>query len=516
MSYRGSTIRIPLEQAGFQFSRDTEQSTPAALVEPSRNTDYHERGIGKRGGTSWYLGAKITNNPIIRGIYNLRKQSGNRFVVFSDSQGKLYHTNASNVLRTGMSATNFPSFATFDDKVFITDGASIPHYWDGNAATTSAVIEPTDWASTGRPFQFINHAQGANLRLWAVERRGVWASKSGVPSNFSDAESEFIQVFSNGGLVGGFDFGGVLFVWDRTQGYIIDDTNVDPIYWGYHQVQWEGGLAHFRLAVKAGNDLFLMTEDGLIYSISGVQQTGDYTSQVLTRPAFIDRFIREKVSKGSINDFHAVYDRNKRAIRWYLQVGGSNVNTALIYFIDRPPEVAWSIHDNQSSPSGFDAACSTEIQTATGNFEIWTGDWSGMIWKTDQSERTDNDEAYRAVLRIKRLTFEQSDQWKHFRDIGIRVKSQGNYDLTVRNWVDGRRLTDSEFSLTGSGAVFDEAIFDTSTFAVDEIKATTIEIGAYGYDIQTEIENSEPSQDFFATELSYHVKPLGTRITKET
>lgn len=510
MSYRGQTIRIPLDQAGFSFSRDTEQAIPVALVEPTRNVNYHEKGIGKRGGTAWQLGAALSGNPAIRGLFDFRLKNGNRFVLFSAADGKLYHTNASNVLKTGLSATNYVSMATFDNKVFITDGASQPQYWDGSAGSTSNVTEATSWASE-RPFQFIPHARGASARLVGIATSGVWLSKDGDGTDFADANCEFIPVYSNGGLIGGYDFGGTLFVWDRTKGYIIDDSNIDPTYWGYQEVQWEGGAAHWRVIVKAANDLYMMTEDGLIYSIAATQRTGDYEANQITRPAYIDRWIREKVTLSGISKFHAIYDREKRAIKWFVQAGGSNPNTALVYFIDRPPETAWSIHDNASYASGMNASVSAEIQTGAGDFEIWTGDFSGMIWKTEQTTKADNGNGYLSVIKVKRLNFDKPKDWKHFRALRIRGASDTGSSITIRNFVDDRQIQDQIEALNATGARFGTAIFGTSRFASSEISQIDLDVNVYGYDIQTEIRNSDAGDDFFLTELMYSLKPAISR-----
>lgn len=510
MSYPGQIIRIPLDQAGFTYSRDPEQGIPVALVEPTRNINYHEKGIGVRGGTAQYLGAALSGSSQILGLYNFRLKNGNSFVLFSASDGKLYHTNASNILKTGLSATNYVSMTTFDNKAFATDGASVPGYWDGSAGTLVSVTEPTSWA-TERPFQFINHARGASIRLVAIAPSGVWFSNDNDGADFSDANSEFVPVYSRGGLVGGFDFGGTLFVWDNSKGYIIDDTNADPTYWGYQEVQWEGGVAHWRLIVKAANDLYLMTEDGLIYSISATQRTGDYEANQLTRPAYIDRWIRDKVTLSSISKFHAVYDRKFRAIKWFVQSGGSNTNTALVYFIDRPPEIAWSIHANASYQSGFDASVSAEVQAGAGDFEVWTGDFAGMIWKTEQETKSDNGNPYRKIVKVRRLNYDRPKDWKQFKSIRIRGSSDTGSDIQIRNWIDDRQVTDESQALSATGARYGSARYGSARYATGAISNIDLEINSFGYDIQTELRNEEAGDDFFLTEFIYAVKPTKTR-----
>lgn len=511
MGYRGNVVGIPLSQSGFQHPRNVDLVMAPAFIEPTRNVNLHEGGTGKRGGTDIYLANAISGNPVIRGIYQFRKRNA-QFLIFHTAAGNVYHTDEAHLLANGMSGSAYPSIITFDEKVFICDGSSAPKYWNGTSPSAIAVTAATTWISGNWPFQFIPHSRAASHRLWALTTDGVWASKLNDGTDFSDAHVQQIPVYTEGGLVGGADFGGTLFVWSKTQGYIIDDSDVDPTNWGYHEVQWEGGLAHWRLIVHAGNDLHLMAEDGLAYSIHGVQATGDYTAAPLTRPASIDRWMREQVNFGSIEKFHGCYDRKLRAIKWFVQAGGANTNTALCYFIDKDPAVAWIPHNNDQAASGYDAASSTEVRVSAGTYEIWTGSWSGQIWKLEQSDRSDAGAAYRAGPKFKRLNFDKPRNWKHFRSCQLRSAAQGNFHLIVRVWVDGVRRDDIPLTIVGQGATFDAALFDTDVFAADDLVPTDFEIGTYGYDIQLEIINEEPGEDFFHTEIQFVWKDCGVRL----
>lgn len=511
MGYRGNTTRMPLNQSGFQHPRNTDLIVAPALIEPTRNVNMHEGAIGKRGGTSHYL-SNLAGASIVRGLHQYLKP-GAQFILFHTALGRLYHTDETHELANGLSGSNFPCIINFDDLAFYCDGASTPRWWDGAALTAATITTPASW-SGNMPFQFIPHSFAASHRLWALTPDSAWASKLNDGTDFSDAQVQQVRIFTEGGLVGGADFGGTLFVWSRTKGYIVDDQDVDPTNWGYHEVLWEGGVAHWRLICKAANELYLMTEDGLIYSIRGVQATGDYESAQLTRPANIDRWIREKTSLSSIEKFHAKYDRKLRAIKYFVQVGGSNPNTALTYFIDRDPAIAWVPHDNNQASSGYDAACSAEVRNGTGDYQIWTGDWAGNIWKLEQSIRSDNGAAYAAGPKFKRIDFDKPRNWKHFRSCRLRSTAQGNFHLTIRVWVDGVRKADIPVVVTGQGAAFDFARFDEAVFSAEDLIPTDFEIGAYGYDIQLEILNEESGEDFFHAEIEFNWKDCGVRLTK--
>ena len=508
MGYVGNVAQFVMETAGFTFKRDDKLTYPTALVDGTRNVNYHEGGIGKRGGTSTLLSTIVATNPAGRGIVNFRLQNGTTYIVFATSDGKVYHTNYSNEIATGMSTSNYFNFSTFNNELYICDGATVPKYWTGGG-TVSSVTSATSWTTNGYPFQMIPHARGSNARQWAITKDSVWASKNNDGHNFSDAEVKQIPVYTDGGLVGGIDFGGTLIVFSKTKAYIIDDTDINPDNWGYSESIWEGGASSWRLITQAGNNVYVWTDEGLVYTIAGVQATGDYVASSVTRPAYIDRWIRENVIRANVQNFHVVYDRTLRCLNYFIQVGGSTNNTNLKYFIDRTPDNAWVVHDNQSYDSGFKAAASCEVLVSVGLYKIYTQNYVGQIWKHEQTTFSDNSNGYKASVKFKPFDFENLEMNKHFRSASLRVKSASNAGLTIRPYIDGTRKRDIEIDLVGSGSVFDTAIFDTSVFATDGLVTDPFTLGYYGFDIQFEIFNETSGEDFFLSLLIVNFKNNG-------
>lgn len=504
--YAGQTFRMPLNLSGFQYNRNEDLLSPTALVEPTRNVNFHEGGIGKRGGSAHLFTKSVSQE--MRGIFQFNRRDGNSYYVWAKADGKVYHTNDSNLIATGMSTSNFFHFSSFNNELYISDGASNPKYWD--TSSTTNVTPNATWSSSGEwPIQMVPHSRGANARLWAITRSSVWASPAGNGHDFSSAIQ--IPVYSEDGLVGGFEFGGILFVFSKTKVFIIDDENTDTAYWGYQEAIWEGGAAHWRFVIKAGNNIYMVTREGLVYNIMAVQATGDYQSVNLARPSHIDRWIREKVSLSNIENFHCAYDRSQRAICFFFQVSGTTPNKVLKYFIDRPPDMAWVLHENDEYDSGLSATCSAEAEVATGQYVVITGDTNGQGWKLEQSARSDNDESYASGFKTIRMNMGNPLMWKRFARIRLRVKAQGNFNLTVRWWVDGERMQDRTLSLAGSGAQFDTAVFDTDVFAEDSLIPVEEDLGAYGYDVQFEIYNNNAGEDFFASELMVDFEECGVK-----
>lgn len=520
MAYAGQTLRSPFLQTGLRDDRSQELLPVTSLVLPSKNLNFHENGLSKRGGNSLYLANALSSNPKIQAGFQFRLSNGGYFHLFA-ANGKVYQSNESNVLKSGHSLTNPISFMqigaqsgqTITQYVFWADGQIVPQYWDGSAGASTAVTAASSWATTsGYPFQIINHARNANIRAWAITKDSVWASKIGEPWNFGDSDVIQIPVYSKGGLVGGIDLGGQLFVWDKTKTYLIDDTDSNSQNWGYHESLWDGGAAHWRLVCKANNNLFIMAEDSTIYSLQGIIATGAYSASPIARPAYIDKFIRDNVTLSNIENFCCAYDRKLRAIKWFMQEGGSNNNIALTYFVDKDPANAWIIHDNEDSASGYQAAAVWEVRNGPGDWQLWTGDFSGKIWKLEQATDADNGNPFRTRVKTIRQDLGSPRAWKHFRGLVFRGSAAGKVDFTMHKWVDGVRKDDSTFSLSGSGAKFGSAQFNIDRFAGDSLVPTTVDVGYYGRDAQFEFENNSIGQSFFLSELIYLYSPRGVRV----
>jgi hypothetical protein len=151
------------------------------------------------------------------------------------------------------------------------------------------------------------------------------------------------------------------------------------------------------------------------------------------------------------------------------------------------------------------------VREATGVYKIYTGDFSGRVWKHEQTNNNDNGNPYASRVKIKPINMGNPRTYKHFKRGSIRTSSLGNFTLTLRVYVDGVRKSDIALDLTGNGAVFGTAKFGTAVFAANTIVPIKFDLNYYGYDIQFEIENAEEDQDYFLSEMLVDWKELNTR-----
>lgn len=515
MSYSGGTYQIPCERGGLTANPNIDAVKPEMMV-IARNINLNENGRGLRGGTAHVNATAITGTPRIMGIYDFWLLNGTQKLVTATTDGKVY-SDYTTEIKTGLTTAKHTSFEIFDNTLYITNGANIPQTWNGVAASTSNLTNvPTDWTGSAYPKQFIKHGRGNSERLWAYLNNTVYASANGT-DDFSDANVTTINIETSDGqgIVGAVEFQDRLLTFGKRKAYIIDDADYSTANWGYEAAAWEGGAAHHRLIVKTPNDIICMTEDGDIYSVTAVQQYGDYKQASLVRPSFMDKWIRDNVRLSYVADFHATYDPELRAIKFFVvRNGKTTVDTALVFFIDRPLEEAWTIHDNQTNASGYSASCSCIYRKDPPEHHriyIYTGDYSGFVWDLEETNTNDNSLAYYGGFKTSHLSFDDPRVSKKYMRGWLTTRPQGAYDVYISWWVDGVKQTTKTVSLAGSGVALDTFLLDTDSLGGSDVIDTAFSLGTIGKRIQFEVYNGNVNETFFVSRLSVDFKPLSNR-----
>lgn len=512
MGYSHNTYKIPFLNAAAQDNPNYDAVEQTALMMRSKNINLHEGGIRKRGGTAKDNNTVVTGTPQILGLTDFWVDTATQYKVFFASDGGIYK-NYTTTIATGKSTTAKPSFSVFGNVLYMCNGVNVPMYWNGSDATVTVMTDiPATWA-TDIPFQFLSHGRGESRRLWAISPNYVWYSKLNDGTDFNDAASGYIRIdtFDGFGLTGAVEFGDRLIVFSKNQAFIIDDTDSDIANWGYQKVQWEGGVANFRCIVKTPNDVFCMMEDGSIYSVTAVQEYGDYKRADLTRPAYIDKWIRENIRLSYINDFHAVYDPILRAVKFFMMENNkTQIISCLVYFIDKPSNIAWTYHVG-STTSGYYASCSALVRSSTGNYIVMTGDYAGFVWKTEQTTRSDNGAGYYGGITTNHLSFDNPRKTKQYKRGILLLSPKGNYNLTVLVRVDDVQVLSTTVAQTGSGGQLDSFVLGTDVLGGTELIERSFDINAIGKRIRYEISNSGVANDFFLSQILTDFKLMGSR-----
>jgi hypothetical protein len=186
------------------------------------------------------------------------------------------------------------------------------------------------------------------------------------------------------------------------------------------------------------------------------------------------------------------------------------VDTALVYFLDRQsPEESWMVFDNLNYASGYSAVCSAKVSAGTGQEKIYTGDSSGNLWKLHEANRNDNSQAFNGQFRTINDPNESPELRKHFNKLHLVMMPKGDYDLSVKIWVDGTYKTAKTLSMSGAGAVLGSFVLDTDVLGGDDFISVSCKLGYRGHRIQYEFYNNGLNQDFFISSYRTDWKPLG-------
>lgn len=443
MSYTGETLTISCNEGGLTGNRNTSLVDPHDMVNGTMNINIHEGVRTKRGGTS-RITAEIESGAQIWGLFDYLKPAGTQYIVFATS-GKIYK-NATTTIKTGWTASQRVWFNQFDGELYAFNGSDDPGKWDGTTWTDLDTDIPTDWG-TSKPKYAITHGRGNSLRQWAFGCGStpytIYVSPSGDGDDFSDANVTTLKVDTEDGygIVGGVTYIDQLIVFGRKRSYVIDDSDTNTSNWGYVESPWKGGAAHQRLIIPTPNDIVVVDENLEIYSFTAAQEYGDYKVASISRPAFMHNWIRDNVREAYIAHFHGIYDPVLRAVKIFVvRNGETTIDTALVYFLDRGPKAGWMIHNNTNYASGYNASCSALIYVGAGDYQIYTGDYSGYIWGLENSTKSDNSNDFISKYLTGNLDLGNPRIKKHFRRGKLIVDPQGTETISVRVWIDDTEI----------------------------------------------------------------------------
>jgi hypothetical protein len=518
--YKGQTFVIPCDKGGVNYSQNIDLLPPTAMIGETRNLNLHNNGREKRGGTS-ISDATITSSQIMW-IYKYRLKSGTENLITADIDGKLYEDG--NLLSQGMAVGNYYSGTTFNDKLFIADGSNIPHVWNGSDTVSRAITSPhVNWSDTA-PFQVLSHKRGNSQRVVMVNVDAVYLSSSaaGGEEDFSSLNAVKIAIETNDGLglQGCAGFGDRLICFGKTKAYRLDDSSSDSDNWGFYPVQWTGGVVNWRCIVDIDNNIVLMADDGTVYDVASVEQYGDYLKSSLTRPAKIDRWITDNVNLGQSVNFHGIYDPNLRAVKYFVwRKNRAQVDTALVFFVDRGPLDGWMLHSNRTNASGYDASVSAEIRESDGARIVYTGDYSGRLWKLEQEPLHDNANSFYAGWSGL-ITFGDIRREKQVDNLWVSATEEGDYIVSISTKIDGQTKVTYGFSMLDAnstalvigsatrGIIGTNTIGDTFTSMNVPIN---VEYGNNGVRFYYDVFTNSTTSDFFMKAIMVDFKPLGRR-----
>lgn len=512
MAYKGKTETVSCAKGGLTGATNVDDIPNYMMMDPSRNLVYEKGGRRKRGGSAHLYAAAYTGTPIILGLKYVCFDSGTSHLLAATDDGDIYRNDTAKINASALGTLNPYSMEFGSNKVFIADGVNVPLVWTG-AGNAAAISEPSADFTTYPVFQLLKHTRGLSERMCALNRRGLFISSGSDMEKFVTGGLYFYIYPGDGqGLTGMAEMGSEIIVFSKKRSWRLDDSSLTTTEWGLNGSQWEGGAASWRLIVKTVNDIICMQDDGEIYSVEAANTYGDYKRASITRDSWMHDWIKSNVDLSKIAAFHAKYDHELRAIRFFvIKLGGSTTpETCLLYYVDRPKADAWMIEDNPLYASGYNAHCSEIAPSATGGYVFYTGDNAGEIWKLNQTNRNDNSNGYYGGFKTPPDSFQYPEIKKHYKSGTVLTEAKGDFNLSARVYVDGVLVPNAvTVDLAGAGIMLDDFMLDDDELGDSAILEMSFGIGKVGHRIQYEFYNTGADEDFFINGYSTDYKPMG-------
>ncbi len=514
MAYTGATITVTCDRGGFCGAKNIDEVSNFMMMPPTRNLIFERGGRRKRGGT-----AKMYKSPYaaaVTSLFRVRFSTNLTYLLAGLANGDIYAGETTKITGTAMGTLYPMSFEYGEDKVFIADGVNTPRVWTGSGNVTP-IATPTADFTTNPIFQVKLHKVGQSERMCAINRRGLYMSKSSIlPGDMEDFDTNpiFFPITTEDGYgpVAMDEIGDQLIIFGRKKAYRLNDQASNTDEWYVYPAQWNGGVAAWRLLVKTPNDWIAMSDDGDIYSVSAVESYGDYKLASLTRASWMWDWIREHVDLSKIGAFHGCYDPSIRAVRYFVALRGQTYpTTCLLYYIEREPAEAWMIEDNQEAASGYNArSCHVSLAPATGTYEMLTGGHDGHIWRLNQASRNDDGAGYYGGFRTPPDSFGDYRTAKHYNQCHLTTQAFAAHTLHVRMWIDGNMVPKAYgVKLDGGGVPLGKFKLDIDKLGTRAALEASFKIGRRGRRLQYEFYTSGPNEDFFITQFATDVKSRG-------
>lgn len=509
MAFIGQTFKVALTDS-WNGNGDLTAIPAGQLADAARNVNTHNGGAEKRGGTS-IVQAAISGTPQCLGLGQMINSAATTYLYFVGSDGKIYRDG--NSIKTGLSTSTARMLTPYPGKMFIT-GTSDQVQVDTGSSIANIANPSSDWSGSNNPKQIVIHSRNASVRGIAVgvpnQPNLAYYSVLGAAGleDYTNTGSGtiYVNVQDGHGLVGAIDVDDNLLFVGRQESFWLDDSNTDRTQWGVYKAAWRGGAYSSRLILKIRNSVFAMMEDGDIYEIIRAEQLRDYDRASITRPWFIHRWIKDNVDLTKIDNFFMAYDPQIDALKVFVTLLGQTQNTcALVYYLPNSlwPQGKWAApHDAIDNPtaSGYNASAGATVFVSAGIRRLYTGDYAGRVWDLEKSNKSDNGNAFKAIVDTPQLDLGNPRNTKLFEDLRLDYKAVGSYPITLTPIIDAVNQTVATVTLAASGAGLGSFTLDTDTLGAASVSEGGTVLGYEGRYIRIQASNGGAGEDFF---LSY-------------
>lgn len=432
------------------------EHVPAGFLIDALNCFVRTDEIVKRKGYT-VIGSDVGSSAC-QGLRGVRFANGTKELlgVFGGTIYKWTGSGSWSSLGGTLNSSGYVDIVVANNNVYFFDGTNTVPKYDGSSVSTVAGIPVGSFAKWFHNILCVGgiSATPSSIRL----------SDLGDPEAFSSGIATTIAVNPNDGdyLTGFGELKDELLafkskrIWSLT-GWGTASLTVANLN---DRVSTVGTIAP-RSIISTGNDVLYMSFQGDIPHVRSVQRTrfgtlvdGGVVSQAIETSL-------NQMNKTSINMVAAIFDGRNA---WFAVPHSSSTTNDRVYMYDTFTE-GWVRH------TGIRASC-WETFAIANTVQIYFGESGadGKAYVMDTAT-SDNGTAINFSVTSRRYGKGVPEAKKKFKYFYLTAKESGDYDLTVEYSKDGFTFESlGTMNLSGSGAVFDDIILDTSRLGSTDIK----------------------------------------------
>lgn len=525
MAYSGVTAPITLGQLGLHTDMSPSDLPPNALIE-AKNILLSNGMCQKAPGTLIYN----TNDQLDSGIVALHDWWPNtvqqRTIALTDT-GKIYRDigdrtfTSATAITTGLGAPTPNSMfieggqetSGRDKKLFLfTDGLNQVKVLTADGTSFSDIGNPAaDWATGNYPRVGLVHRN----RLWAFAGQNAYASNTG---DYEDFTASFLQqaIFpgEGGDILGAVVFKGRLFAFKEGNFvYYLDDSASDSSTWFWRKLSNNFGIAAPNALVQSLNDLLAGNSSGTITSYMATDTLGDIESADLLRSANMEQYFRANFSTSGVKFMHAHYYEAKKLLFF---TGRSTYKTSndMLLVIDMNTQTPRITTWIKGTPQ-----CLAQYRDINGILRPMYGSADGYVHRMDYEDRLEGSTAYEGAFRTAYTDFRFVDptlvhKQKHFDHLWIEFAEEGNHNVSIDVFIDGRFIETITTSMNIEGTYLDTFLLDTDRLAERTTQSSALPLHGSGRRISFRVYNSGSNESFKIASMTVGFRPGQDGATK--
>lgn len=371
-------------------------------------------------------------------------------------------------LKSGLTTGGFPWFEEgwtgSQRALFIYNNFDIPQVYLGGGVPTADLTQSSDDWSSYRPAA--SGQTRTRMIAWGNSNfaHTLYLSVSGNHSNFKGGESATERIFPGEGqkITAGKFHKERFYIGKYPLGiYFLDDSDISIANWSRDRVTTSIGTAGPGCMLDIGDDLIILSTDGLFYALSQIRTQG----QVVVPPFLAQEtseFIKEKVNLAYLHKVRSIWFGHKRQAWFAVPSTNSTYCDALIIFDLMEPENPKLLYSTR------DVCPSLTLRrgSVTGIQKPSFGDNDGFIWQGDQTARNKGDAGYTAQYETVPVSLVPGALTRsNLEMLHVIMQPQGNWDLTLEVLRDGVTSQTLAYSMQTPGASGSTISLDSDVLA---------------------------------------------------